>query len=438
MLRAIRPAFVGALILIVFGVLTSAHDGAVASAGETISPGTVVTPANWQQYKQFMTDGMQALFGGGYAWKFPNDYQIVVAPTQHYELPPTYLEQTKRYAGQVKIMNLPDGRHTIDGYVGGIPFPNPQEPMKGWKLLVDDWYAYAPYILCANTVSLTFQDRFYNLTQEQSYFVQRLFSHRGDAGLTIDDPTSPGTYYTEIIGVLEPEQARYTTVLTLYYADLTRSEDTFLFVPALRRSIRLTAAARCSPAIGSDFANDDTRHGAFNGNPTRFDAEYLGDRRILEMPQPDDKLFSNIDKFVRPLFFPKPEVGKWEARDSYMIDVRRVPSQRAGYCYGKRILYCDKEVYQSIWADLYDENMKLWKIDYDPQGLIDVPGEGRRWTNDGWGIMFDVQNMHLTWVVLSGQHGAVKANSDCKNLDGVDYTDANRFSSVRGLSEIMR
>lgn len=410
---------------------------AAANSEQAIPPGTIISSANWQQYKQFMTDGMQALFAGTYNWKLPPQFQIVITATQHYAPSPTYIEQTEKYASQVKIVNLPDGRHTITGYVGGAPFPNPQEPMKGWKILVDDWYAYAPYVLCANTNVLAFEDRFGNISHLTQFFVQHLYDHIGDAGMPVTDPSSPGVYYTEIISVEEPEQARYTTVLTLYYADLTKSEDTYIFVPALRRSLRLSSAARCSPAIGSDYANDDTRHGAFNGNPTRFDATFLGERKVLELPQPNPDLFPKEEYFFRPLYFPKPEVGKWEVRDSNMIDVRRVPSQRPGYCYGKRILYCDKEIYQSVWADLYDENMKLWKIDYDPQGLIDVPGEGRRWTNDGWGMMFDVQNMHLTWVVLSGDHHAVRANADCKNLGGIDYTD-DRFSSVRGLAEIMR
>src|SRR5579885_2779109 len=229
MRRAGRLRFVVPLIAILICLPYPAAVRAAANEEAGIPPGTVITPANWQQYRQFMTDGMQALFSGGYNWKFPDDYRLVVGPTKHYSLPPTYLDQTQKYASQVKIVNLPDGRHTIDGYVGGIPFPNPQEPMKGWKLLVDDWYAYATYILCTNTCALTFEDRFNNLTQEQFFFVQRLFSHRGDAGLSVDDPASPGTYYTEIIEVLDPEQARYTAVLTLYYADLTRSEDTFLF-----------------------------------------------------------------------------------------------------------------------------------------------------------------------------------------------------------------
>jgi len=416
-----------------------AANGRAAGGSEDFIPaGTVITPQNWQQYQQFMTDGLKALFQSTGKWTFPADYQMQIQPTKHYAPSDTYMAQTEKYASQVKIITLPDGRHTVEGYVGGIPFPNPQEPMKGWKILVDDWYAYAPYVLCADTCGFTFEDRFGNVTHNQFFFVQHLFSHRGDAGITIDDPNYPGTYYTEIIEVMEPEQARYTAVLTLYYSDMTKSEDTYIFVPALRRSLRLSTAARCSPAVGSDFTNDDTRHGAFNGNPTRFDASFVGDRNVLEMPEPDAKASLDDANFVRPLYLPKPAVGMWQVRPSWEIDVSRVPSQKAGYCYGRRLLYCDKEVYQSIWADLFDEAGKLWKIDYDPQGLISVPGEGMRWTNDGAGIMIDLQNQHISHVKLSGGDGAVKANADCVSLGGVDYTDPVRFASVRGLAEIMR
>jgi hypothetical protein len=181
---------------------------------------------------------------------------------------------------------------------------------------------------------------------------------------------------------------------------------------------------------------DDTRASTFNGNPTRFDAEYVGDRSVLEMIQVDVEASSRDSSFYLPIFFPKPMVGKWETRDSYMDDVVRVPSESKGYCYGKKRLYTDKEVYRSVWADIYDENMKLWKVDYDPTGENTVPGEGKRYGNNAWGVMLDIQNAHLTHVDF-GHHGFY-ANQDCANADGHDFTDIGRYSSVRGLSQIMQ
>ena len=42
-------------------------------AVDTIPAGTAITIRNWTQYKQFMPDGMVALFQGTYYWKMPAD-----------------------------------------------------------------------------------------------------------------------------------------------------------------------------------------------------------------------------------------------------------------------------------------------------------------------------------------------------------------------------
>lgn len=413
--------------------------GWAASGSENfIPPRTVITTQNWQQYKQFMTDGMQALFQGQGKWRFPDAFQMVIEPTRHYELPPTYVQQTEKYAGQVKIINLPDGRHTIDGYVGGIPFPNPQEPLKGWKVLVDDWYAYAPYVLCADTCGFTFEDRFGNITHNQFFFVQHLFSHRGDADITIDDPNVPGVYYTEIIEVEQPEQARYTAVLTLYYADMTKSEDTYIFVPALRRSLRLSTAARCTPFIGSDLILDDPRVNGFNGGFSRFDADIVGEQKILGDIIENTGISDDFNNYYQPVFFAKPVIGKFEVRDTTIIDVRRIPSQRKGYCYGKRLMWIDKELMMSFWQDIYDESGKFWKMNVWPVVATPVPGQGPAITPNGWANQWDIQNNHLSFWAFKNGDLTTGANADCRNRDGENMDDVGKYSTVSGLAQVMR
>src|SRR5271154_4748240 len=93
-----------------------AATGWTAGDSEDFVPaGTVITPQNWQKYQQFMTDGLKALYASTGKWTFPSDYQMVIDPTKHYAPSPTYLEQTEKYASQVKIVTLPDGRHTLEG-----------------------------------------------------------------------------------------------------------------------------------------------------------------------------------------------------------------------------------------------------------------------------------------------------------------------------------
>ncbi|MBF6568663.1 MAG: DUF1329 domain-containing protein [Candidatus Binataceae bacterium] len=410
---------------------------AAESEMDPIPPGTVITEKNWAQYKQYMTPGLQALWAGTYTWSLGPQYQMTIDSTHHYPTSPTYAKYTEEYSKNVQIETLPNGRHILKNYVAGLPFPNAQEPMKGWKILANDWYAYVPHVICNDTTGQVFRDRIGNVTSNEFVVVLRIYDHIADAGVPISDPSQSGVYYSEYFELTKPEQARYTAILTVYYRDQTRNEDTFLFVPALRRTLRLSSAARCSPVFGSDATNDDTRHGAFNGNITKFDATWLRDAQVIMQPNPDVIKSGNMDEFLPPLFFPKPDVGKWEVRGVDVIDARHIPALRAGYCYGKRILYCDKESHNAKWAEMYDENMKLWKIFYDPQGMVKT-SEGSFWTNAAWGTIIDVQNVHESFVHLSGSSGPFRANAACENVDGLNLTDSGRYGSVGGLSQIMR
>ena len=71
-----------------------------------------------------------------------------------------------------------------------------------------------------------------------------------DVAPTIRGPE--GKYFTQYETEKEPEQERYTTVLTISYTDLTRQEDIYIFIPALRRTQRMSASARCSPDLETD------------------------------------------------------------------------------------------------------------------------------------------------------------------------------------------
>jgi Protein of unknown function (DUF1329) len=150
---------VGFPILLVVSLLlpvtTQAQEQPAASLGHaesvsprrTIPPGTRITINNWQTYKEFMPDGMIALFRGGYYWKMPPDVEMEVGPTLIHPLPKTYLEATSKHASQVTLLELSDGGLSLNGYQGGIPFPNPTNPHKGWKILSNSWYRYIPHLL---------------------------------------------------------------------------------------------------------------------------------------------------------------------------------------------------------------------------------------------------------------------------------------------------
>jgi hypothetical protein len=424
--------------LIVALMLTLTIAGINARAADTIPPGTVITPQNWQQYKQYMPDGMQALFGGRYYWKMPPDLRIVIGPTSHYPIPAAYLNDTRKYSSQVRIKDLPDGGHYIEGYIAGRPFPDPADPMRGYKILVDMWYRYQPYLLCGDDNCDYLVNGAGNVTMLRNAVVLRRLSHISDANQPINDPHAQGIDYSQWRMVIEPEQEKYTQTLTLYYVDQTRPEDDFLFLPSMRRVIRESSNSRCAPASGTDFVFDDFR-GGFNGGIARFQADYLRDQSVLSLVNADPAIYGNTANYYS-IMFPKPEVGKWEVRDVRVIDTRRIPSMRSGYCYGKQIMYIDNESYNLIWKDLYDPAMNFAKTDMVNHIAAPVPNQGIQFeTANSVQTMWNLQREHLTFFSTAGtSHRGIVSNELCRNLNGVNYDDINHYSTVSGLSQTMR
>ncbi|MGH7906060.1 MAG: DUF1329 domain-containing protein [Candidatus Binataceae bacterium] len=402
---------------------------------QAIPPGTVITPQNWQQYSKYMTAGMQALFSGKYFWKVPANFQLVVSAPFNYQFPKLFIENTEKYAKNIKIINLPNGGHNITGYVAGLPFPNPTDPLRGWKLLVDDWYTYQPHLICAPQSDVYEEDRFGNRSFIHQVWVIRRFAHNSDSGVPIDDSRAKGIDLVEYTQILAPEEIKYTTVLTIYYDNMAKPEDLFLFIPALRRSLRVSSAARCSPFVGTDYIYDDTRHGNFNGNATEFDADYLGEHEVLLDPRINNAAaaLNNLNNYYLPLFFPKPTLTKWDLRKTWKINVHPTPAYMKGYCISKRILYIDEQSYSSSVADRYDMSGKLWKTSFGGDALVKTPGIGQVWTNGGTATIWDLQNEHLSWVSLP-----FLANQDCDNINGNNYNNIGHYSSLSALAQILR
>ena len=411
-------------------------DGAAAAG--TIPPGTQITMQNWQNYKEFMSDGMVALFQGTYEWKMPPDIELDVGPTVIHPLPKGYLDATEKYASQAKLVDLPDGGLTLEGYVAGTPFPNPDGPHKGWEILANLWFRYTPRLTAStpeNPVIDCHQDSHGNIACEKMIFIDRWLKHVTDPGYPMVDPQAGDRYETRFGMTIEPEQLKYSAGLTIYYDDLTRLPGTYTFSPAQRRVTQTSSASRCQPSAGSDMTADDFRYG-FAGNITEFSADFLGERKILALLDYDIPLGRFPANYFMPLGFPKPSWGKWELRDVYEIDLRKLPAKAGGYCYGKRIMYVDKRFYAPIWEELYDSQMKYWKtVHISPQAL-EVPGVGL--VNNAGSMseqVLDLQNAHATYDTSFDDQGhTVYINQQAPK----EYEDQRKYSTPGGLSEIMR
>lgn len=402
--------------------------------GGTIPVGTRITVTNWQKYKQFMPDGMIALFQARYYWKMPPDVEMEVGPTLIRPLPKTYLDATEKYASQVKLLELASGGLSLTRYQGGTPFPNPADPHKGWKILANFWYRYIPHLLVDTYGTGCYVDSVISVSCNADEIVYRQLSFNTDPGIPTNIPGAEGKFYSQWAMSVEPEQQKYHASLTISYSNLGKPDDLYVFNPALRRHQAVSASARCAPSTGSDATPDDSRFG-FDSDLTQVQVEYLGAKKILALVDADLPQGKFPAGYDMPLGWPTPAWGKWQLRDVDVISVSKIPSLAAGYCYGKRIMYVDRAFSGAVWEDLYDSNLKPWKFVALFLRTLNVPLAGPvNVTGSQVEAFWDIQNKHATFFSDPAEGRPFYINDQSPK----GFGDIVEYTTPGGLDTIMR
>ncbi|MGH9344270.1 MAG: DUF1329 domain-containing protein, partial [Terriglobia bacterium] len=212
-------------------------------------PGTVITMQNWQQYKDCFSDGVQTFWEGSGFWKMPQDVELHVVTPHVWTYPKPFVEANEKYGGQARLVKQADGRYKLDNYVAGFPFPNPSGPEKGTEIAANVTYRMQGYIYAGfpdSGASAPFftKDRFGNWNTEMVDYLYRQLAYNWEPGIPNVDPRAAGAWYTEWLMVEQPEQSRYTADLTIFWQDNLKEEANYVFIPALRRSLRLSTSAR--------------------------------------------------------------------------------------------------------------------------------------------------------------------------------------------------
>jgi len=419
-------------------------------AQANILAGTTITLQNWQTYRQFMSEGMVKLFEGKQFWHLPKDLRIEVGPIIPIPLPRRYLADTAAYSNRVRLARTSSGGYVPVGYVAGLPFPRPLEGdpgLRGQRIFWDAYYRYQPRVQSAPGFSYTL-DRFGNMTQTSEV---RVVDSQLDYLSELEYPHTIADgvpyYFARFEEQVAPEQGKYSTILDLTPRDPTQLDELYEYVPTLRRSLRLSQAARCAPVFGSDYLIDD-ENGGPPGLPQLFQIEYLGDKKILALEHANPESFDSPatptqldERFYYPgavgiVPFPKPAMGKWELRDTYVLSLKRLPQFANGYCYRNRVMYVDKENYFGAGElDLYDAPAKLSKTQLVFLYPVSIPGSKgdvvELLAGPYIGLLVNFRNKHVSISpylrsCLDGECAAA------------GYLDLSRYASPEGLMKIVQ
>lgn len=323
-----------------------------ATAEQNPPSGTVIDRTNIDQYKDF--------FGPAMIWSIDRGVKVRVGDYQKIDWPTPVSEATEKYAAQVKLAE--DGSHTLD-YVAGIPFPTvtPDDPKVANKLMFN-------YEASIETDDLDLRNFDCDtgsvgsggdpVRVERHFLIDHFRRLYFTGRLEIDPkpeltPNRDSVRFKEALyPLIEPFDLKGTGFTFNRYIDHTRQDDSWLYLPQLRRVRRLSSAQRSDALFGQD--TDQDSYGGYAGNIAWMDWKYLGEKTVLGSFHAE-----NI-----PASFGEPSGDfvhndVWEPREVWIVEgYSKLPQ----YAYSKRVMYLDKESLFIAYSDIYDQAGELWKM----------------------------------------------------------------------------
>ncbi|MDX2170095.1 MAG: DUF1329 domain-containing protein, partial [Deltaproteobacteria bacterium] len=222
--------------------LRAALGGAVVAAAcalavpvrADVQPGDVINKDNKDKVKDLVSPGVM--------WCIEKGMTMKIIPYKKIEWNAPYKEATEKYSGQVKL--AADGR-SIEGHVAGLPFPKIDPNDKDVALKIMFNYEHKPFVtddqdlrnFDADTGTVSENP----LEVERHYILDHLRTLFYTGRLYVDPkpvllPNTENVRAKQSLHpILEPFDLKGVGLTGIRYLDPDRQDDTWLYLPTLRR-----------------------------------------------------------------------------------------------------------------------------------------------------------------------------------------------------------
>jgi hypothetical protein len=327
-------------------------EGDVISFQEIEKLKPFLPPEFWSNRDFFFFEGMQLEIGPAF-----RDY----SPAE------VYLQATARNGDSVQL----GPENSLENYRAGQPFPMDEidcrgDPQAGAKIawnFVRRWEGFGG--------TARFRYTYWDRGEELPLFYE-------GRGTGVDLAYRPEPQFNESEGdvfrgekryaangpeVEEPFEARGIALLTYRYkasfkpADQAKNDDTWVYVPTLRRVRRISTAQRTDAVSGTDFTLDDLF--SFNGVVPQYEWECLGEMDLIAPVNTKVKAYPYTrDHNFGPYGLSFAD-DVWELR--HAVKIRFTP-RNADHPYHHKDIYLDKNSLEPLYSFAYDRKEELWKI----------------------------------------------------------------------------
>jgi len=336
-------------------------------------PGSVVTRAN--------VAGVVQLLSPGVAWCVRHGMTMQIVSPRRVRWTKEYRRATNEHLGQTSLSA--DGRSLV-GYVAGLPFRDldPHDPNIAVKIMWN--YEYGPWRADdqewrnvtfeagpIRTRKLQVERRVTFGRAARLAYTGRVYTEPRPELPKPESPNADGVRWKwSIHPILEPPDLKGVGITSIRYLSPDRQDDTWLYLPSLRRVKRLSGSERSDALFGLDmdpnsFGDD---FGGFAANLSGYDWAFVGTREMLASMRSSDPPPAVCEGAADFVF-----CNTWERRQVYVIDA--VAKYELS---GKRRLFVDAETYRIVYSDIYDRSAQLWKVwvnqwDFDDAATVGMP-----------------------------------------------------------------
>jgi hypothetical protein len=365
-----------ALALLALSATAMAQDAEDAGAlVPTFQEGDVITSDSVEKLRPFLP----AAFWDNRDFFFYEGMKLTIGPIQRdYTPSKEYLAATEQFRGQARIG--PD--QSLENFTAGQPFPMEEidclgDPQAGTKIMWNFDYQwrgagsfasfYYSYWDRGEQLPLYYQGTGRTVTLSHRVEEEYLDKNDGDIFRGEKRKNAFG------VEVTAPFDARGIMLISYRYKstdgprDSAKNDDTWVYVPTLRRVRRISTAQRTDAVAGTDFTFDDLF--SFAGIVPQYDWECLGEKKMIGPMNSIVKAYPfDKDHNFGPYGLSYAD-DNWELRD--VVIVRMTP-KNPDHPYDHKDIYIDKQTMTALYSFAYDRKEELWKIIW----------HNKRWSED--------------------------------------------------------
>ena len=374
------------------------------ATGPALREGDVISIEQVDRLKPYLP----AEFWANREFIFYEGMRLEIGPSfADYSPPQVYQDATQANRGKSRI----GVEGSLEGYVAGQPFPMAEidcagDPDAGIKLAWNFDFRWEG----AGRQSLgryTYWDRGEQLPLYYEGWGQIVqLSHRpepqyADKGGDVFRGEQRKNAFA--IGVDAPFDAKGIAVLNYRYKSAdgpprsAKNDDTWVYVPTLRRVRRVSTAQRTDAVSGTDFTLDDLN--GFNGIPPQYTWRCLGEQDVVATVNTKVKGYPYTrDHNFGPYGLSFAD-DRWELRHTYKFEF--VP-KNADHPYSRKLIFLDKNTAEILYSFAYDRKGELWKIIYHNK----IWSENTKEVYKPWeGVPETRDDMNVADIVINVQTG---------------------------------